>query len=255
MTYGRSNRHNGSAVRQTDRHTEGGQLQKWRCSLGASVRLWWRYLCSYGGATGGQAEGLPVRTIPTKARTPQDAPLSCVGQHESSLLPFIPPSLRQIWGQGYYGVRGVAEVRDVRGLGADERVSGRLADRSAKQRQGLFAGQLPFRHGKGKYGKPLLLAAAIGLAGCSGGPPIVTTSAAACSALLPHDWRLGVAGADLPSGDTVGDWVAFGDAQTGKLDVANGRTKDAIEIVERCEARDDAAIKRATRGFWARLFG
>jgi hypothetical protein len=45
----------------------------------------------------------------------------------------------------------------------------------------------------------------------------------------------------------VGDWIAFGDAQTGKLDQANGRTSDAISIVERCEARDAAAVKRATR--------
>lgn len=64
-----------------------------------------------------------------------------------------------------------------------------------------------------------------------------------------------MAGAPLPDGDTVGDWISFADAQTGKLDQANGRTKDAISIVERCEARDQAAVKRATRGFWGRLFG
>jgi hypothetical protein len=52
----------------------------------------------------------------------------------------------------------------------------------------------------------------------------------------------------------VGDWVAFGDAQTGKLDQANGRTKDAIEIVERCEKRDAEAVRKATRGFFGRLF-
>jgi hypothetical protein len=37
--------------------------------------------------------------------------------------------------------------------------------------------------------------------------------------------------------------------------VANGRTKDAIGIVERCEARDAAAVKQAKRGFFGRLFG
>jgi hypothetical protein len=53
---------------------------------------------------------------------------------------------------------------------------------------------------------------------------------------------------------TVGDWVAFADAQTGKLDEANGRTRDAIGIVERCERRDADAVKRAKRGWLARLF-
>jgi hypothetical protein len=59
----------------------------------------------------------------------------------------------------------------------------------------------------------------------------------------------------MPDGDTVGDWIAFADAQTGKLDMANGRTRDAIDIVARCEARDAAAVKRATRGFLGRIFG
>lgn len=53
----------------------------------------------------------------------------------------------------------------------------------------------------------------------------------------------------------MGDWISFADAQTGKLDMANGRTRDAIGIVERCEKRDAEAVKRATRGFFGRLFG
>lgn len=85
--------------------------------------------------------------------------------------------------------------------------------------------------------------------------PIVSASSASCAALLPAEWKLGVAGAPLPDGTTVGDWIVFADAQTGKLDQANGRTKDAIGIVERCEARDAAAVKKVTRGFFGRLFG
>jgi hypothetical protein len=92
-------------------------------------------------------------------------------------------------------------------------------------------------------------------AACVGGPPIVTTQGAACSTLLPADWKKGVPGAPLPDGDTVGDWVAFADSQTGKLDQANGRTRDSIEIVERCEARDARARQRGSRGFFGRLFG
>jgi hypothetical protein len=82
----------------------------------------------------------------------------------------------------------------------------------------------------------------------------VTPSAAACSALLPPEWRQGVEGAELPQGDSVGDWIAFGDAQTGRLDMANGRTRDAIGIVERCEARDAAAVARATRRRFLGIF-
>jgi hypothetical protein len=82
----------------------------------------------------------------------------------------------------------------------------------------------------------------------------VTASNAGCSQLVPADWKAGVAPAPLPDGETVGDWVSFGDAQTGRLDQANARTKDAIGIVERCEERDSRAVKRAGRGFLARLF-
>ena len=100
-----------------------------------------------------------------------------------------------------------------------------------------------------------LLCAMSVLAACASGPPIVTANGAGCAALLPVEWRAGVAGATLPNGSTVGDWVVFGDAQTGKLDEANGRTRDAIAIVERCEVRDGEAVKRARRGWLRRLVG
>jgi hypothetical protein len=100
----------------------------------------------------------------------------------------------------------------------------------------------------------ILAASALSLSACAG-TPIVTATPSSCAALLPSEWKDGIAGAPLPAGDTVADWEVFADAQTGKLDQANGRTKDAIGIVERCEARDAAAIKKATRGFFGRLFG
>jgi hypothetical protein len=99
-----------------------------------------------------------------------------------------------------------------------------------------------------------ILAAAILLSGCAGAP-VVTAAPSSCATLLPPEWKQGVAGAELPDGNTVGDWIAFGDAQTGRLDQANERTKAAIGIVERCEERDAAAIKRVTRGWFGRLFG
>ena len=76
-----------------------------------------------------------------------------------------------------------------------------------------------------------------------------------CDALIPPEWEKGVESADPPAGDSVGDWVAFGDAQTGRLDVANDRTRDTIGIVRRCEERDRKDQKRARRGFFGRLLG
>jgi hypothetical protein len=67
----------------------------------------------------------------------------------------------------------------------------------------------------------------------------------ACSTLLPAEWVEGVPGAPLPDGDTVGDWIAFADAQTGQLDKSNDRYRAAVGIVERCEARDIAAVRRS----------
>lgn len=86
------------------------------------------------------------------------------------------------------------------------------------------------------------------------GTPVVTAMPNSCASLLPSEWKQGVAGAPLPDGDTVGDWIAFADQQTGKLDVANDRTKSAIGIVERCEARDAAAVKHATRRRFLGIF-
>lgn len=57
-------------------------------------------------------------------------------------------------------------------------------------------------------------------------------------------------GAPLPDGETVGDWIQFGDAQTGQLDKANDRTISAIGIVERCEERDKAVIVKARKPWW-----
>lgn len=93
-----------------------------------------------------------------------------------------------------------------------------------------------------------LLCATLALPACVGAPVIATTPAA-CSSLIPASWRLGVEGAELPGGNTVGDWIAFADAQTGRLDVANGRTADTLAIIERCEARDAAAVKRSRAKF------
>lgn len=92
------------------------------------------------------------------------------------------------------------------------------------------------------------------LSGCMGKPSVVATPNS-CVTLIPENWRAGVPGVSLPSNDTIGEWIAFGDGQTGKLEQANGRTRDSIEIVERCENRDREAVRKATRGWLGRLFG
>lgn len=84
--------------------------------------------------------------------------------------------------------------------------------------------------------------------------PTVISTPNSCSTLIPQSWAQGVAPAPLPEGDTVGDWVSFGDQQTGRLDQANGRTRDTIDIVGKCEERDRKAVRKSTRGFLGRLF-
>lgn len=66
-----------------------------------------------------------------------------------------------------------------------------------------------------------------------------------CSGYVPDAWREPVPGADLPEGNTVGDWIAFGDRQTGQLDKANGRMADTLHIVGECERRAAKAIERS----------
>ena len=102
--------------------------------------------------------------------------------------------------------------------------------------------------------KVFVLIAALPLAACAGAP-VVVASASSCVDLIPPSWEKGVEGAPLPEDDTVGSWIVFGDAQTGKLEQANGHTKDVMHICRKVEENDARAIKRASRGWLGRLFG
>lgn len=89
-------------------------------------------------------------------------------------------------------------------------------------------------------------------------PPIFAPPAA-CSSLLPTDWSSGVADAPAPAQaaaplDQLKAWIGFGVAEAGQLQKANGRTRDAIGIVERCEARDAAAVHKAARRKFLGIF-
>ena len=94
---------------------------------------------------------------------------------------------------------------------------------------------------------PMLLAAAA----CVRSPPIYAPPPP-CSSLIPDDWRTPVK--DAPAPELADDdstrlraWIGFGLGQTGQLRIANGRTRDALGIIDRCEARDREAVKRSGR--------
>ena len=67
--------------------------------------------------------------------------------------------------------------------------------------------------------------------------------------------RIDVEPVPLPSEDaTAGElWTAF-DGQTGRLDVSNLKRRASLETIERCEARDAAAVERITAPFWQKPF-
>lgn len=52
-----------------------------------------------------------------------------------------------------------------------------------------------------------------------------------------YDWAMG----ELKS------WTNYGVAETQKVEDANGRTTDSLHIVEECEKRNSAAIKKAAK--------
>lgn len=95
--------------------------------------------------------------------------------------------------------------------------------------------------------KPCLLPLMVLAAMPSACAPPIAAIPAACASLLPDVWRTPVPGAPMPVGSTVADWISFADQQTGQLDKANERTLAAIGVIERCEARDREAVKRARR--------
>lgn len=88
---------------------------------------------------------------------------------------------------------------------------------------------------------------ALTLIGLSGSLSACTTapsnflSAPECSRYIPKSWEAGTPSAPLPQDRTVGALAGFGDAQTGQLDVANGRLKDSLDIIHTCEQENKKA--------------
>ncbi|MDE1915110.1 MAG: hypothetical protein KGJ57_06760 [Sphingomonadales bacterium] len=78
--------------------------------------------------------------------------------------------------------------------------------------------------------------------------PPVSAPPPACSSLIPAEWSNGVPHAPTPAreGDDLAQtkaWIGFATAEAANLEMANGRTRDALAIVSRCEARDAQAVK------------
>lgn len=91
----------------------------------------------------------------------------------------------------------------------------------------------------------IAMSGAVLLAGCAS---TVRLPEARCSQLVPQTWEAGIEGADIPPGDETAEWQKAFVQQTGQLEKANGRTADAIGIVQRCEAMVNEA--RQQRGWF-----
>lgn len=98
-----------------------------------------------------------------------------------------------------------------------------------------------------------VLSLSLASAACAGGPSTLNILAALdCGPLIGDELRAPVEGAELPADDTAGAWVAFGDAQTGKLDVANRNKAAVVSIVDGCD-RQQRAVREALkpRPWWS----
>lgn len=89
--------------------------------------------------------------------------------------------------------------------------------------------------------KLALLPAVLLLSACQ---TIVTTPPADCTGYIPERWRESVAGYPLPAADTLPEWQKFGVGQSGQLTKSNEKFLDAMQIIEECEKRANAARPR-----------
>lgn len=99
---------------------------------------------------------------------------------------------------------------------------------------------------------PLAVLAMLGIASCASAPRIVPIQYA-CASRVPPQLADDVPSAALPTENTVGQWVAFGDAQTGQLERANDEKQTALWIVNQCEDEAKKAADDITKPwfvFW-----
>lgn len=100
--------------------------------------------------------------------------------------------------------------------------------------------------------------------GCIGTPPIIVDKAP-CSSLIPDSYRKPVGHAPDPREVRPADatpagqiayltelgkaWMEYGIAESAQVEKADGRTADVIDLQERCEKRDAAAVKASRPKF------
>lgn len=104
----------------------------------------------------------------------------------------------------------------------------------------------------------LALLVTLACAACASVPSTVTIPVALdCGGRIPPQLRADVAGAALPEDNSVGEWVAFADAQTGRLQVANERKATMLWILDACEAEERKAAETLAprKPWWRRLGG
>lgn len=87
----------------------------------------------------------------------------------------------------------------------------------------------------------------------------MTTQRAGCGSLIPSDWANGTPAAEIVEAiingtATIADWQVQTDREAERGDVADDRTKATIHIYTACEARDAAAVKRATKRKFLGIF-
>jgi hypothetical protein len=106
----------------------------------------------------------------------------------------------------------------------------------------------------------LLASLTLAAAGCAGSPVIVA-SPSACSKVLPAEWEKGVGHAESPPPappkpqglqaqidwtlEQLKIWTGFAVDEANRVDQADGRTRDTIGIVRRCEERDAEAVSKS----------
>lgn len=102
----------------------------------------------------------------------------------------------------------------------------------------------------------LALLVTLALPACAGGPRIETIPVALdCAGRIPPQVRADVQAAPLPADNSVGEWVAFGDAQTGRLEAANDRKSTVLWIIDRCEAEERTAAEKLKPRPWWKVWG
>ena len=100
----------------------------------------------------------------------------------------------------------------------------------------------------------ILLSTTPAVAACAAiGRTNPTPPAFSCAALIPASDRTPVPPTPLPHTDAAAGalWIALDD-QTARLDQANGRTADVLEIEQRCEA-EQAKAAASKPGLWGWL--